>query len=153
MDLLAVVLQAELLDHKKLYYDKYSACGGALKFSWYRNDYLDVRTTASGGFETVHCEVHDVSMSRCMVFGGELIIDPARLISDCRTNGPCRMRLIAHFAVTGDRSTAHARYVFSPREGSSVKFRRAAQFQPRNLNVHVYSPLCSVACVCMCTLK
>lgn len=117
MDLLAAVLQAELLDHKKLYYDKYSACGGALKFSWYRNDYLDVRTTASGGFETVHCEVHDVSMSRCMVFGGELIIDPARLISDCRTNGPCRMRLIAHFAVTGDRSTARARCVFGPREG------------------------------------
>lgn len=88
VDALAHILGADLLDHKKLYYDKYSACRGALKFSWYRNDYLDTRTTASGGFETVHCELHDVSMSRCMVFGGE----PARGHQPNHTPALCVVR-------------------------------------------------------------
>ncbi|CAM9751170.1 unnamed protein product [Pylaiella littoralis] len=74
VDTLASILNAESLYHQVLAYDKFSACNGALKFSWYRNDFLDPRTTESGGFESVHCEENDVSMSRCVVFADDAIL-------------------------------------------------------------------------------
>ncbi|CAN0404931.1 unnamed protein product [Ectocarpus fasciculatus] len=67
IDTLAAVLRATLVKHVFLTMDTYSACDGALTLSWYRNDYLDTRTD---GFDTVHCEDPDVSMSHCMVFAG-----------------------------------------------------------------------------------
>eukprot|EP00903_Cladosiphon_okamuranus_P016384 g15109.t1 len=76
VDTLAAILRAKLLEHRQRFrvYDKFSACGGALKFSWYRNDFLDPRTTASGGFETKFCEVGDISKSRCMVFANDSVL-------------------------------------------------------------------------------
>ncbi|CAM9571411.1 unnamed protein product [Ectocarpus sp. 8 AP-2014] len=67
IDTLAAVLRATLVKHVHLTMDTYSACDGALTLSWYRNDFLDTRTD---GFDTVHCEEPDVSMSHCMVFAG-----------------------------------------------------------------------------------
>lgn len=48
--------------------DNWSACGGALKVSYYRNDHLDTRTVA---FPTRECDVHDISSTRCMVFADD----------------------------------------------------------------------------------
>lgn len=67
IDTLAAVLRATVVEHVRLTSDKFSACDGKLTFSWYRNDYLDARTD---GFDTIHCEDPDVSMSHCMVFAG-----------------------------------------------------------------------------------
>lgn len=68
---LAGLLRAELLSSQRNFRRSYSACGGALKFEWYRNDYLDVRTSK---FETVHCTVKDISSTRCIVFATDAIL-------------------------------------------------------------------------------
>ncbi|CAB1096144.1 unnamed protein product [Ectocarpus sp. CCAP 1310/34] len=67
IDTLAAVLRATLVKHVPLTMDTYTACDGELTLSWYRNDFLDTRTD---GFDTVHCEDPDASMSHCMVFAG-----------------------------------------------------------------------------------
>ena len=71
IDTLAIILRAELLDHGTGQIVSFVGCDGRLPFSFYRNDFLDTRTTEeSGGFPTEHCEEPDIS-SRCVVFAGK----------------------------------------------------------------------------------
>ncbi|CAN0128968.1 unnamed protein product [Ectocarpus fasciculatus] len=67
IDTLRAVLRATRVKHVHLKMDTYSACDGALKLSWYRNDFLDTRLD---GWDTPHCEEPDMSISQCMVFAG-----------------------------------------------------------------------------------
>lgn len=71
IDTLAVILRAEILDYRDPNIIKFVGCHGTLKFSWYRNDFLDTRTT---GFQSVNCEDPDVSGSRCVVFAGKVLL-------------------------------------------------------------------------------
>ncbi|CAN0105017.1 unnamed protein product [Scytosiphon promiscuus] len=68
IDTLAAILRATVVDHVLLTSDSFSACDGTFEFSWYRNDFLDTRTD---GFDTVHCEDPDISMSHCKVFADD----------------------------------------------------------------------------------
>ncbi|CAN0273303.1 unnamed protein product [Pylaiella littoralis] len=68
---LAGLLRAELLS-MPAYSRVYSACGGAWKFAWYRNDYLDLRTTK---YETMNCQIKDRFSTRCIVFATDSVLE------------------------------------------------------------------------------
>lgn len=52
--------------------DAWSACGGRLNFSFYRNDFLDARTE---DYDTRSCEHPDVSATRCITFGDDATLE------------------------------------------------------------------------------
>lgn len=68
---LAGVLRADPVSSPR-FSRTYSACGGELKFAWYRNDLLDIRKT---NFESIHCTVKDVSDTRCTVFATDSVLE------------------------------------------------------------------------------
>eukprot|EP00903_Cladosiphon_okamuranus_P017591 g16203.t1 len=75
IDTLAIILRAEFVDHLDPNIVKFVGCHGNLNFSWYRNDYLDARTTdETGGFPTEHCEEPEFGRSRCVVFADNSIL-------------------------------------------------------------------------------
>lgn len=47
-------------------HDEWLACNGALNVTFQRNDFLDTRTDR--GFNGMHCEVPDMSSTRCTIF-------------------------------------------------------------------------------------
>lgn len=68
---LAGVLRADAVSRVGFIHN-FSACGGELKFAWYRNDLLDVRRTE---FESIHCALKDVSDTRCTVFATDSVLE------------------------------------------------------------------------------